>query len=151
MSAAIRFSIEVEGVRSPGNPMWALSLQAACSSDSSATISEALGVTARASATRESDVIAEEDEGDPAKTPAPTPGPDGEAAQDTVAAVLAAAPAPLNEHVYGVFWESGKLILDVAPAMMSEAGDACEDIKLATGAEAVVARDSGSSSHTRLC
>jgi hypothetical protein len=38
--AAIRISSEVEGVSSPGNPMWGLSLDSACGSNSSMTIGE---------------------------------------------------------------------------------------------------------------
>lgn len=38
--AAIRLSAEVPGVSSPGNPMWALSLDAACGSAPSKTIGE---------------------------------------------------------------------------------------------------------------
>lgn len=38
--AAIRISTEFDGVSSPGNPMWALSLDSACGSDPSMTIGE---------------------------------------------------------------------------------------------------------------
>jgi hypothetical protein len=38
--AAVRISSEVEGVSSPGNPMWALSLDAACGSSPSKTIGQ---------------------------------------------------------------------------------------------------------------
>lgn len=38
--AAIRISSEVDGVSSPGNPMWALSLDSACGSNPSMTIGE---------------------------------------------------------------------------------------------------------------
>ncbi len=38
--AAIRISAEVPGVSNPGNPMWALSLDAACGSSPSKTIRE---------------------------------------------------------------------------------------------------------------
>lgn len=38
--AAIRISSEIDGVSSPGNPMWALSLDSACGSDPSMTIGE---------------------------------------------------------------------------------------------------------------
>lgn len=38
--AAIRISSEVDGVSSPGNPMWALSLDSACGSDPSMTIGD---------------------------------------------------------------------------------------------------------------
>lgn len=38
--AAIRISAEVPGVSSPGNPMWALSLDSACGSSPSKTIRE---------------------------------------------------------------------------------------------------------------
>lgn len=38
--AAIRISAEVPGVSSPGNPMWAMSLDAACGSSPSKTIRE---------------------------------------------------------------------------------------------------------------
>lgn len=38
--AAIRISSEIDGVSSPGNPMWGLSLDSACGSNPSATIGE---------------------------------------------------------------------------------------------------------------
>lgn len=38
--AAIRISSEIDGVSSPGNPMWALSLDGACGSNPSMTIGE---------------------------------------------------------------------------------------------------------------
>lgn len=38
--AAIRISSEVDGVSSPGNPMWGLSLDGACGSSPSMTIGE---------------------------------------------------------------------------------------------------------------
>lgn len=38
--AAIRISSEVPGVSSPGNPMWALSLDAACGGNPDMTIGE---------------------------------------------------------------------------------------------------------------
>ena len=38
--AAVRISSEVDGVSSPGNPMWALSLDSACGSNPSMTIGE---------------------------------------------------------------------------------------------------------------
>lgn len=38
--AAIRISSEIDGVSSPGNPMWALSLDSACGSNPSMTIGE---------------------------------------------------------------------------------------------------------------
>lgn len=38
--AAIRISSEVDGVSSPGNPMWALSLDSACGSNPSMSIGE---------------------------------------------------------------------------------------------------------------
>ena len=41
--AAVRISSEVEGVQSPGNPMWGLSLDAACGSNPSMTIGEIFG------------------------------------------------------------------------------------------------------------
>lgn len=38
--AAIRISTQVDGVSNPGNPMWALSLDAACGSSPSLTLGE---------------------------------------------------------------------------------------------------------------
>lgn len=38
--AAVRISSEIEGVSSPGNSMWGLSLDSACGSDPSKTIGE---------------------------------------------------------------------------------------------------------------
>lgn len=41
--AAVRISAQVEGVSSPGNPMWGLSLDGACGSAPSMTIGEYFG------------------------------------------------------------------------------------------------------------
>jgi hypothetical protein len=38
--AAVRISAEVDGVSNPGNPMWGLSLDAACGSNPSMTVGE---------------------------------------------------------------------------------------------------------------
>jgi len=41
--AAVRISSEIDGVSSPGNPMWGLSLDGACGSNPAMTIGEYFG------------------------------------------------------------------------------------------------------------
>ena len=145
--AAIRVSSQVDGVSSPGNPMWALSVEAACGSNPDATLAEALGGTSGTAAGEDSagqptdaddgGASAAAEDTEEAAEPAPTPGPDGNADDETVSAVRDATGPPTNERIYSVVWENGQLQLDTTPASIPAVRDVCEDIKQATGADSV--------------
>jgi len=145
--AAIRISTELEGVSNPGNPMWAASVSAACGSAPAATLRETYGGGfARGDRSDAEDDKSSAEGAAAPPEPEPTPGANGSADGETVAAVFAAAPA-LNERIYAMEWQNGKLILDVAN--VAEAEEYCADIKLATGATSIAARQA--SDQTRLC